>query len=190
MSRISVIVLIMVGWLTACRQDMRNDSRLKPLQETAFFADRNSSRPLVRGTIPRGGADQDEFYWTGQIAGHLVKGFPSPVTAEQLNRGRERYNIYCSVCHGITGKGDGMVVQRGFPPPPSLHEQRLRDAPEGHLFNVISNGYGAMYSYGSRVDPEDRWAIIAYIRALQISQNSGLANVPPGLRTELDQGSE
>jgi Cytochrome C oxidase, cbb3-type, subunit III len=190
MSRVLAIASIVIGSLSACRQDMRNDSRLKPLEETAFFVDRNSSRPLVKGTIPRGGAHEDEFFWTGESAGHLVKGFPSPPTAQQLNRGRERYNIYCSVCHGVTGGGDGMVVQRGFPSPPSFHEQRLRDAPEGHFFNVITNGYGAMYSYGSRVNAEDRWAIIAYIRALQISQNSRLEDVPTECRTELDKNVE
>lgn len=190
MSKVPVCVLIATGFLCGCRQDMRNDSRLKPLEETSFFADRNSSRPLVKGTIPRGGAHEDDFFWTGESAGRLVRGFPAPVTAGFLARGRERYNIYCSVCHGLTGKGNGMVVQRGFPSPPSLHEQRLRDAPEGHFFNVITHGYGAMYSYGARVTPEDRWAIIAYIRALQLSQNSRWKDVPPEHRTELGKSAE
>jgi mono/diheme cytochrome c family protein len=97
---------------------------------------------------------------------------PVPITQTLLARGRERYNIYCSPCHDFTGNGNGMIVQRGFLAPPSYHSDRLRNAPDGHFFNVITNGYGAMYSYGDRVAVPDRWAIIAYIRALQLSQNA------------------
>jgi mono/diheme cytochrome c family protein len=114
-----------------------------------------------------------------------VRGFPAPVTLGQLRKGQERFNIYCSVCHGITGVGDGMIVQRGFPRPPSFHEQRLRDAPEGHFFHVITHGYGAMYSYASRVEPAERWAIIAYIRALQLTRNARIDDVPPEERAHL-----
>jgi cbb3-type cytochrome c oxidase subunit III len=178
------LVAIMFA-LLGCRQEMRNDSRLKPYQETPFFADRNSSRPLVRGVVPRGEPRTDDFFYTGQIDGHLVRGFPETVTLERLKKGQARYNVYCSVCHGITGLGDGMVVQRGFPKPPSLHEQRLRDAPEGHFFNVMTKGYGAMYSYASRVEPSERWAIIAYIRALQFSRHATLNDVPSEERAHL-----
>ncbi|MBV9490468.1 MAG: cytochrome c [Verrucomicrobia bacterium] len=175
-----------------CRQEMRDDSRLKPYQETPFFADRDSSRPLVSGVVPRGEARADDFFYTGKIDGHLVRGFPAPVTLEQLKKGQERYNIYCSVCHGITGVGDGAVVQRGFPRPPSFHDQRLRDAPEGHFFHVMTHGYGVMYSYAARVEPGERWAIIAYIRALQLARNAMTDDVPPEIRTQLapNQGDD
>jgi mono/diheme cytochrome c family protein len=182
--KIQNILVAAIAFVAAsCRQEMRTDSRLKPYQESAFFADRASSRPLVDGVVPRGEARSDDFLYMGEINGHLVRGFPAPVTLDQLNKGRERYNIYCSVCHGLTGTGDGMVVQRGFPKPPSFDEQRLRDAPEGHFFHVITNGYGAMYSYASRVEPSERWAIIAYIRALQFAHNAAPQDVPPEERT-------
>jgi Cytochrome C oxidase, cbb3-type, subunit III len=170
----SVTALVLLG----CRQEMRDDSRLKPYQETPFFADRDSSRPLVNGVVPRGEARTDDFLYAGEVNGHLVHGFPEVVTIEQLRKGHERYNIYCSVCHGITGTGDGMIVQRGFPRPPSFSDQRLRDAPEGHFFKVITNGYGAMYSYASLVEPSERWAIIAYIRALQLARNATVEDLP------------
>jgi cytochrome c553 len=183
LSLLACLLAILIG--AGCRQEMRNDSRLKPLQEDLFFPDGNSSRPLVPNTVAHGFADNDDFFFKGAINGKLVRGFPAPVTREEINRGRDRFNIYCSVCHGLTGEGDGMIVQRGFPQPPSLHEQRLRDAPEGHFFHVITHGYGAMYSYADRVDTEDRWAIIAYIRALQISRNSTVSDVPPDRHSEL-----
>ncbi len=164
--------LIVVAGLTGCRQEMRYDARLKPFQETPFFADRDSSRPLVAGVVPRGEARNDDFFYAGEVNGQLVRGFPAPVSRATLEEGRAKFNIYCSVCHGITGVGDGMVVQRGFPRPPSLHEPRLREAPEGHFFHVITHGYGAMYSYAARIEPSERWAIIAYIRALQLSRNA------------------
>ena len=169
----------------SCREEMRNNSRLKPLQEDPFFADRSSSRPLVADTVPRGGSDNDEFFYQGEVNGKLVQGFPGPITKQQLDRGRDRFNIYCSVCHGPTGEGDGMIVQRGFPQPPSFHEQRLREAPEGHFFYVITRGYGVMYPYADRLTPEDRWAIVAYIRALQLSRNSTLNDVPPEQKARL-----
>lgn len=174
----------------SCRQEMRDDSRVKPYQETPFFLDRNSSRPLVKGVVARGEAQTDDFFYAGQINGHLVRGFPAPVTLDELKKGRERYNVYCSVCHGFTGTGDGMIVQRGFPTPPSFHDQRLREAPEGHFFNVITNGYGAMYSYASRVETSERWAIIAYIRALQHARNATVNDVPAEDRLQLTLPSE
>ena len=177
----AALALILLG----CRQEMRDDSRLKPYQETPFFADRNSSRPLVSGVVPRGEVHTDDFFYAGEVNGHLVRGFPSAVTLEELNKGRERYNIYCAVCHGVTGVGDGSIVQRGFPRPPSFHEQWLRDAPEGHFFYVITHGYGVMYSYASRVEPSERWAIIAYIRALQLARDATDKDVPPEEWTHL-----
>lgn len=176
--------------LVGCRQEMRSDARLKPFQETPFFADRNSSRPLVSGVVPRGEARTDDFFYTGEIDGHLVRGFPAPVSMEQLQKGRERYNIYCAVCHGFTGTGDGMIVQRGFPQPPSFHEQRLRDAPEGHFFYVITHGYGSMFSYAARIEAAERWAIIAYIRALQLARNAKASDLPAEERTHLPPTGE
>jgi mono/diheme cytochrome c family protein len=184
-----LLVAVAAG-LLGCRQEMRDDSRLKPYQESPFFADRNASRPLVNGVVPRGEARADDFFYTGEIQGRLVRGFPAPVTRAQLQKGQERYNIYCSVCHGLTGVGDGMIVQRGFPRPPSFHEQRLRDAPEGHFFHVITHGYGAMYSYASRVEPDERWAIIAYLRALQLARHATLDDVPLEERPHLSSRGE
>ena len=177
--RITRWAFILVLLCSACRQEMRDDSRLKPLQEDLFFADGRSSRPLVPNTVARALERNDDFFFSGSVYGRLVRGFPSTVTRSQVLRGRDRFNIYCSVCHGPAGEGDGMIVQRGFPSPPSFHDQRLRDAPEGHFFYVISHGYGAMYGYADRIDIEDRWAIIAYIRALQLSRNSKVEDVPP-----------
>lgn len=181
----SLILSAVAIGLLGCRQEMRDDSRLKPFQETPFFTDRSSSRPLARGVVSRGDARADDFFFAGEINSRLVRGFPQTVSMDQLRKGRERYNIYCSVCHGFTGTGDGMVVQRGFPKPPSLMDQRLRDAPEGHFFTVITNGYGAMYSYASRLEPSERWAVIAYIRALQLTRNATIEDVPSEERAQL-----
>jgi Cytochrome C oxidase, cbb3-type, subunit III len=190
MKRQSFFLAALLFLMLGCREEMRYDSRLKPFQETPFFPDRDSSRPLVKGVVARGEAQTDDFFYTGQLNGHLVHGFPAPVTFDQLKKGQERYNIYCSVCHGITGTGDGMVVQRGFPRPPSFHDQRLREAPEGHYFQVVTHGYGAMYSYASRVEPSERWAIIAYIRALQLARHATLNDVPVEERFHLAMPSE
>ena len=168
-----------------CRQDMHNQPKYKPLAGSEFFADDRASRPLVDGTVARGHLKTDEHFYTGKVNGKLVDTFPFPVTRAVLERGRERFNIYCAVCHGRDGNGRGMIVQRGFRQPPSYHIDRLRQAPVGHFFDVITNGFGSMYSYASRVSPEDRWAIVAYIRALQLSQNATLADVPPEERQKL-----
>jgi mono/diheme cytochrome c family protein len=157
---------------TACRRGMVDQQHLKPLAEENFFADAAGSRLSPPHTVARGQLHDDEHFFTGKIGNYLVATMPAPVTREMLDRGRERFDIFCAVCHGRTGEGTGMIVQRGFPQPPSLHDQRLRDAPVGHFFDVITNGYGVMYPYASRVTPEDRWAIIAYIRALQLSENA------------------
>jgi mono/diheme cytochrome c family protein len=163
--------------------------KLKPYQESAFFADNQSARPLLIGTIARGQLHVDPAYDTGKTGDLLVDKIPDSVKLNQklLKRGQERYNIYCSPCHSRAGDGRGMIVQRGFPTPPSFHEQRLLDAPAGHFFNVITSGYGAMYSYAARVPIEDRWAIVAYIRALQLSQHATLDDVPAKQRAQLEQ---
>jgi mono/diheme cytochrome c family protein len=164
--------------LTACRQDMHVQPKYVPEDPSIFFADGRSERPTVEGTVARGYLRTDELLYTGRINGTVVDLFPFPITAADLSRGRERYNIYCSPCHDYTGSGNGMIVQRGFPPPPSYHLDRLRQAPVGHFFEVITNGLGMMYSYASRVSPEDRWRIAAYIRALQLSQRGSPSDIP------------
>jgi cytochrome c553 len=165
--------------VTSCRKGMVDQQHLKPLAEDNFFADGRGSRVPPAHTVARGQLREDEQFFTGKIGPQLAGNFPMPVTRQLLGRGQERFNIYCAACHGPTGDGNGMIVQRGFPQPPSLHEPRLRDAPPGHFVDVMKNGYGVMYSYASRVAPEDRWAIAAYIRALQLSQNAAPADADP-----------
>ena len=172
--------------LSACRRDMYNQPRYKPYAEDTFFQDGASARPNPPHTVARGHLDEDEQFHTGKDGGKLVEAFPFPITRQILARGRERFDIYCSVCHARTGDGDGMIVQRGFPSPPSFHIDRLRQAPVGHFFDVMTNGYGVMYSYAVRVSPEDRWAIAAYIRALQLSHDGKIEDVPPEERAKLE----
>ena len=231
-----------------CRNDMHDQPRYEPLEASTVYADSQASRPMILGTVPRGGLRIDQQMYAGRTgssgggsstgatstastngrqnpatsagtttagstarsdsarrttaatvspgvtvssngvtvattagADQAMKGFsttfPFPVTREVLLRGRERFNIYCSPCHGRTGSGDGMIVQRGFKTPPSFHEARLAAAPVGYIFDVITNGFGAMYPYASRITPEDRWKIVAYIRALQLSRNASVRDL-------------
>src|SRR3954469_15664999 len=164
---ISLAALCMVC-LSCDEGSMTNNGRVKPHEPVGFFADGNSSRPLVEGTVSRDAV----------FASTIPDDFPFAITRKDLLRGQERYNIYCSVCHGYVGDGDGMVVRRGFTPPPSFHLDRLRAAPPGHYVRVITNGFGAMYSYSDRVNMEDRWRIAAYIRALQLSQHADPKQLP------------
>ena len=173
---VAALAFIAASSLTSCRKGMVDQQHLKPLAEDNFFPDGRGSRVPPAHTIARGQLRDDEQFYTGKIGPQLAANFPMPVTRQLLERGQERFNIYCAVCHGPTGEGNGMIVQRGFPQPPSFHEQRLRDAPPGHFVDVITNGYGVMYPYASRVAPEDRWAITAYIRALQLSQHAAPAD--------------
>jgi mono/diheme cytochrome c family protein len=175
---------------TACRRDMADQARREPLEASRFFADGASARVPPPHTVARGEAREDEYFHTGRVGGILVTELPAPVSREILRRGQERYDIYCAVCHGRGGEGRGMVVRHGFPSPPSLHEERLRAAPVGHFYEVISHGYGVMYSYASRVEPADRWAIAAYIRALQLSQHATLADAEPSVRAKLTGGAQ
>jgi mono/diheme cytochrome c family protein len=172
--------------LTACRRDMADQPRLKPLAANSFFADGAASRSLPSHTLARGELRADEHFFTGRVNGVLVAEFPAPVSRAMIERGHERYDIYCAVCHGRTGESDGIVVQRGFPSPPSLHLPRLQDAPAGYFFEVITNGFGVMYPYATRVTPADRWAIAAYIRALQFSRSATLADAEPAARAKLE----
>jgi mono/diheme cytochrome c family protein len=173
--------------LCACRRDMGQQPYHRPLDASSVFADGMSARPLPEHTIARGQLHEDEQFFTGRLAGQPVNTFPAPVTQETLERGRERFEIYCAVCHGRTGEGNGMIVRRGFPAPTSFHVDRLREAPAGHFVEVITYGYGLMYPYASRVEPADRWAIAAYIRALQLSQHAALDDAPPAERVTLEQ---
>ena len=170
-----------------CRRDMFQQPSSKPLEENTFFRDNEmGSRPTVQNTVARGGLEEDEAFYTGQIGTNLVIEFPLEINRATLERGRERYDIYCSVCHGRTGEGNGMIVQRGFPAPPSFHLERLRQAPIGHYYTAITRGYGIMYPYATQVSPADRWAIAAYIRTLQYSRNVNVAALPASARDRLD----
>jgi hypothetical protein len=173
--------------LSGCRLDMHLQPKYLPYEPSDFFADGRSERQPVEGTVARGQLRTDELFYTGKVNGVEINEFPFPITRADLERGRERYNIYCTPCHDYTGTGNGMVVQRGFPQPPSYHIQRLRDAPVGHFYGVITDGFGAMYSYAARIEPADRWRIAAYIRVLQLSQNATIDSVPSAERAQLGQ---
>jgi len=183
----SLAIALLATASTGCRRDMFDQPFAKPLEKSDFFADNQmASRPLVPQTIARGHLNEDEAFFHGKIGTNLVETFPFPITREVLSRGRERYDIACAPCHGRSGDGQGMIVQRGYPAPPSYHIDRLRQVPVGYFFDVMTRGYGIMYSYAVRVEPEDRWAIAAYIRALQFSQNAPLTALSPGERAQLE----
>jgi cytochrome c len=169
---------------------MHNQPRYKPLAGTDFFGDGRSARPPVEGTVARGHLRIDTARYTGKIDDQDVETFPFPITRADLVRGQERFNIYCSPCHSRVGDGNGMVVRRGFRQAASYHSEKLLKAPVGHFFDVMTNGFGAMPSYASRVEPDDRWRIAAYIRVLQFSQSAGLEDVPADQRSELDKNPE
>jgi len=166
--------------LAGCRADMQNQPYQRPLQESAFYADKRSARPLVEGVVARGDQRADAYFYTGKIGKDDGNYMPFPVTAEVMARGQQRFNIYCSPCHGEAGDGNGMIVQRGLKRPPSYHNERLRKAPVGYFFDVMTSGFAAMLDYSQQVSPRDRWAIAAYIRALQLSQGATQADVPAG----------
>jgi mono/diheme cytochrome c family protein len=168
-----------------CRQDMHDQPKYSAYEPSAFFGDRRSSRPLVEGTIARGHLNEDELLHTGRAGGQPAAVFPFAVDDALMRRGRERYDIFCSPCHGLTGDGDGMVVQRGYRRPPSFHVDRLRESPPGHLYDVITNGFGAMPDYAAQIPVRDRWAIAAYMRALQLSQNAAAVDLPPDVQGRL-----
>jgi mono/diheme cytochrome c family protein len=211
----------------ACRQDMHDQPKYKPLRESPLFRDERSARPLVEGVVARGFLREDSEYYTGKVgqgqaggatgqqsgaasaqpmgatgtatdtqrtaagssqpspagtgefAGYTTM-FPFPIDRAALDRGEERFNIYCSVCHGRLGDGQGMIVKRGYKQPPTYHQDRLRQVPAGYIFDVISNGFGAMPDYAAQISVDDRWKIVAYVRALQLSQQGTTADVPPG----------
>jgi mono/diheme cytochrome c family protein len=168
----AVLLLVALLLVAGCRRQMVDQPKVEPLEASAFFPGNQSARPLTDNAVPRGGFVGDQVFYTGMEDGELTRTFPISLTRQLVERGREQYDIFCSPCHGLAGNGRGMIVERGFPSPPTFHSQRLREAPVGHYFDVISNGFGAMFEYRSRVPPQERWAIIAYIRALQLSQNA------------------
>lgn len=196
---LSAFCLLAVG----CRYDMQDQPRYKPFKKSDFFNDGKAMRELPAGTVARGMLREDKVFYTGKklnidpnaaanvqtttnAAGNtLVSSFPNdiekmpvPLTRELLERGEQRYKVFCIVCHGPVGNGDGMIVRRGFTKPPTYNDDRLRNAPDGHFFDVMTNGWGKMSSYASQIPPADRWAIVAYIRALQVSQNPNAATTP------------
>jgi mono/diheme cytochrome c family protein len=171
-------------FLAGCRQDMQNEPKMIPQRGTTFFADGRSARPQVANTVARGQLDADQYFYTGLVNGKEQDAMPYPVTLEVLERGQERFNIYCTPCHSRVGNGDGMIVQRGYKPAGNFHDPKRLAEPLSHYFYVMSNGYGAMPDYGSQITPVDRWAIAAYIRALQLSQNATLSDVPAGVQVK------
>jgi mono/diheme cytochrome c family protein len=180
-----IVVIAIAIVSSACRRDMHDQPKYIPLRTSAFFGDERSARTLVEGTVARGHLHDDVLLETGKIGEEDASVFPFAVDARTLARGRERYDIYCSPCHGRTGAGDGMVVQRGFRRPPSYHDDRLRSVAIGHFVDVMTNGFGAMADYRQQVDARDRWAIAAYIRALQLSEHAAVADVPADRRGTL-----
>jgi len=175
---------------SACRQDMHDQPKYKPLKASSFFDDGRGSRPVLPDTVARGHLNDDALLYTGKSGPDFVKAFPYPVTRPLLARGQERYNIYCAPCHDRTGSGNGMIVRRGYRKPPTYHSDRLRQAPNGYIYDVISNGFGAMPDYAAQIAPDDRWAIVAYLRALQLSQHAALTDVPANEQAKLAQSHE
>jgi mono/diheme cytochrome c family protein len=170
---------------SGCRQDMHDQPKYRPLRASAFFENTSSARPLVDGTIARGTLQTDASFFTGKNGALFVSELPFPVTQEVLDRGQERFNIYCAPCHDATGSGNGLVVQRGYPKPQTYHSDRLRKIEAGYFFDVMTNGFGRMPDYRAQLTPRDRWNIVAYIRALQLSQHAAVSDVPGGDPTKL-----
>jgi mono/diheme cytochrome c family protein len=179
------VFVVSVAVSFGCRQDMHDQPKYKPYRGSDFFGDGRSARPLPEGTVARGQLREDAHLYTGRVNGQLAATFPFPITEAVLARGRERYGIFCSPCHGLAGYGDGMVVARGFRRAANYHVDRLRAERPGYFYDVITNGFGAMPSYAPQIPVEDRWAIVAYVRALQLSQHATLQDVPPEKRGEL-----
>jgi hypothetical protein len=174
-------------FLAGCRLDMHIQPKYLPYEPTTFFSDGRSERQPVPGTVARGQLHLDDLLFTGMENGAEADRFPFPISRADLDRGRERYNVYCTPCHDYSGTGNGTIVQRGFPHPPSFHIDRLRQAPVGHFYGVMTNGFGRMYSYSDRLDTGDRWRVAAYIRVLQLSRNATVQDVPDANRADLDK---
>ena len=175
---VGVPLVAALGLLASCRQDMHDSPRFRPYRGSDLYADGSSARPIVDGTVARGHLNEDELLYTGKVNGVASPLFPFTMTRADVDRGQERFNIYCSPCHGRTGEGNGMVVQRGFRKAANYHVDRLRQVPAGYIFDVITNGFGVMPDYKTQILPEDRWRIIAYLRALQLSHDAPASDVP------------
>ena len=174
-------LLVLIAITTACRMDMQAQPRQNPLSRSDFYSDQRSARPPIEGTVARGQLHEDTYFYTGKIGNNPGDVMPFPVTEEVLARGRERFNIFCAPCQSRLGDGNGFVPSRGFArKPPSFHIQRLQKAPVGYFYDVITEGFGIMPDYASQIPPQDRWDIVAYVRALQLSQNATKADVPDG----------
>lgn len=176
--------------LGGCRQDMQDQPKYKPYRESQFFTDHRSARPQVDGTVARGHLHLDPARYSGKVNNEDVDYIPIAITRDDVARGKERFDIYCSPCHSRIGDGMGLVVLRGFRQPPSYYSQKLMNQPLGHYFDVMTNGFGSMPSYASRVAPDDRWRIIAYIKALQLSMTGTVADVPSDQQTYLKEHPE
>ena len=188
-SKLSSFAMVLLGAfaLASCndtlRQDMANQPRVNPLAPSDFFADGRSERPVIENTVARGSVENDDL-----LVPKDSNAFPLPLTKEFLQRGQERFGIFCTPCHGLQGDGQGMVAMRGMKHPPSFHQDRLRAEPNGYLYDVVTNGFGAMYGYSAQIPPKDRWAIVAYLRALQLSRNAPVGELPAGLKEKLMAG--
>ena len=177
-------VILFILSLSGCQQEMAKQPRYEPLDKSEFFDDHRAARPLVEGTVARGFLREDDHLYRGLVDGKPADAFPFPIDKQALLRGRERYNIFCAPCHDQLGTGQGMIVRRGYQAPPSFHSDRLRQTEAGMFFQHITHGLRAMPDYAQQISPEDRWAIIAYVRALQLSQNVRLSDL-----TEQERGS-
>lgn len=180
------LVLLLFSFGVGCRQDMHDQPKYEPLERSTFFGDERSARPIVEGTVARGHLRDNPEYFTGKTGPTFVTAFPLEVTDDLIQRGQERYQIFCTPCHSPLGDGLGMVVRRGFKRPPSFHIDRLRQSPPGYFYDVMTNGFGAMSSYAEQVPVKDRWAIAAYVRALQLSQHATIDDVPADKRQQLE----
>jgi mono/diheme cytochrome c family protein len=182
--------LLLLLLTAACRQDMQDQPKYKPLGVSRFFADGRMARPIPAGTIARDELNNTDSFHTGSENGAFLDTIPLKVDSKLLHRGQQRFDIYCSPCHGYTGDGNGMVAQRGLKIPADLHTDRLRSVPPGYIYQVIKNGYGAMGDYGDQIPVNDRWAIVAYVKALQLSRDATVNDVPADQRGELIAGSQ
>jgi len=189
LARLAATLVLGLVLLAACGRNMAEQPKVGALQASPFFADGSGSQPLIEGTVSRERGGIDPVFFTGQGPAGLVSELPIELSYDLLLRGQERYDIFCSMCHGYTGEGDGMIVRRGFPQPASFHEARLLEASVGYYFSAMTNGFGRMYSYASRIPAEDRWAIAAYVKALQLSQNATIDDVPADVRRALELGA-
>jgi mono/diheme cytochrome c family protein len=185
LEKLMMLTCVAIFAITGCRQQMADQPHQRPLEPSNFFDDGMASRPGEPGTVARAGREQNDQRFNSKVDGKLVDTFPLEVTMEVLARGQERYEIFCSPCHDRLGTGQGMIVRRGFTPARSFHDPRLRDAPAGHFFEVITRGFGQMPSYANQLSEHDRWAVIAYIRALQFSRNVRLDQLPPEDRAKM-----